>query len=230
MNEIKTKLRRLRRMSHFLLDKPSVTFRTSGLYFSKSAVETLEIDKFKNCYISIEDGIDVEEALKIYLEFNNDQVSEENLPVKMHKANGCMVSAVRTIFNQIPRAQALAYKKRSERRIFLEKDMSLGTWYFPLAPQFECKTRNVQKIPGIKCIYQLVFRDNIQRIGETNNLQRRCKEYQRENIPFDEVRYSPMNTLSDEERKSWETFHLKKYVHEIGALPPYNYQAGKNSN
>ena len=57
---VKTKLRRLRRMSHFLLDKPSVSIRNNGIYFSSSAVEELEIDKYKNCYLSVEDGIDIE--------------------------------------------------------------------------------------------------------------------------------------------------------------------------
>ena len=49
--QIKTKLRRLRRMSHFLLDRPSVSIRSNGIYFSASAVEELEIDKYKNCYL-----------------------------------------------------------------------------------------------------------------------------------------------------------------------------------
>ena len=108
-----------------------------------------------------------------------------------------MVSATSTIFNQIPRAKLLASKKRSERRIFLEKDNTINTWYFPIAPQFEIRTRRIDSLPEVKCIYQLVFRENIQRIGETGNLQRRCKEYKRDNIPFDEVRYSIMNNLSD---------------------------------
>ena len=107
-----------------------------------------------------------------------------------------MVSATSTIFNQIPRAKLLASKKRSERRIFLEKDLTINTWFFPLAPQFETKTRKVDNLPEVKCIYQLVFRENIQRIGETGNLHRRCKEYQRDNIPFDEVRYHSYMTLT----------------------------------
>jgi hypothetical protein len=229
MNNI-TKLRRLRRMSHFLLDRPSVTIRRSGLFFSKSAVDALNIEKFKNCYISIEEGTEPDEAIKIFVEFNNDPTSEENCPVKTHTANGCYVSCVGTIFNQIPRARALISKKRGERRIFLEKDLSINTWFFPLAPQFETKLKDLDLIPEVKCIYQLVFRDNIQRIGETSNLNRRCKEYSRENIPYDEVRFSNMNNLSDEERKSWESYHLNKYAREIGALPPYNYQFGKNIN
>jgi|TARA_Y100000389_G_C17350326_1_gene458094 hypothetical protein len=228
---VKTKLRRLRRMSHFLLDRPSISIRNTGIYFSASAVDELDIEKYQNCILSIEDGIDIQEALRVYVEFNNDPVSDENCPIRMHKANGCMVSATSTIFNQIPRAKILAAsKKRSERRIFLEKDNTINTWYFPLAPQFETRTRKVDNLPDVKCIYQLVFRENIQRIGETGNLHRRGKEYQRDNIPFDEVRYSLMNNLSDDERKSWETYHLQKYLRDVGQLPPYNYQNGRSNN
>jgi|TARA_A200000113_G_scaffold54628_1_gene45599 hypothetical protein len=227
---VKTKLRRLRRMSHFLLNQPSVSIRNNGIYFSASAVEELDIDKYQNCYLSVEDGIDIQEALRVYVEFNNDPVSDENCPIRVHKSNGCMVSATGTIFNQIPRAKLLAAKKRSDRRIFLEKDLSINTWFFPLAPQFETRTRKVDNLPDVKCIYQLVFRENIQRIGETGNLHRRCKEYQRDNIPFDEVRYSLMNNLSDDERKSWETYHLQKYLRDVGQLPPYNYQNGRSNN
>ena len=228
--QVKTRLRRLRRMSHFLLNRPSVSVRNNGIYFSASAVDELDIDKFQNCYLSIEDGIPVEEALRVYVEFNNDPVSDENCPIRMHKANVCMVSATSTIFNQIPRAKLLASKKRSERRIFLEKDNTINTWYFPIAPQFEIRTRRIDSLPEIKCIYQLVFRENIQRIGETGNLQRRCKEYKRDNIPFDEVRYSIMNNLSDDERKTWETYHLQKYSRDVGQLPPYNYQNGRSNH
>ena len=227
---VKTKLRRLRRMSHFLLDRPSITIRSTGIYFSASAVDELDINKYQNCILSVEDGIDIQEALRVYVEFNNDPVSDENCPIRMHKANGCMVSATSTIFNQIPRAKLLASKKKSERRIFLEKDNTINTWYFPLAPQFETRARKVDSLPEVKCIYQLVFRENIQRIGETGNLHRRCKEYQRDNIPFDEVRYSLMNNLSDDERKSWETYHLQKYLRDVGQLPPYNYQNGRSTN
>ena len=50
MTEV-TKLRRLRRMSHFMLDKPSVTLRKGGLYFSSSAVEDIKIQILKLLYL-----------------------------------------------------------------------------------------------------------------------------------------------------------------------------------
>ena len=50
MTEI-TKLKRLRRMSHFMLDRPSVTLRSGGLYFSASAIDELNIGDYKNCYL-----------------------------------------------------------------------------------------------------------------------------------------------------------------------------------
>ena len=93
------------------------------------------------------------EANILYVEFNNDPVSDENCPIRVHKSNGCMVSATGTIFNQIPRAKLLATKKRSERRIFLEKDPSINTWFFALAPQFETRTRKIDNLPEVKSDY-----------------------------------------------------------------------------
>ncbi len=46
-----TKLKRLERKSHYMMDKPSVTLKKGSLYFSSSAVDILEIGKYSNCYI-----------------------------------------------------------------------------------------------------------------------------------------------------------------------------------
>ena len=45
-----TKLRRLSRLSHFMLNSPSVTLRSGSVYFSVSAVEELQIHKFKSSF------------------------------------------------------------------------------------------------------------------------------------------------------------------------------------
>ena len=49
-------------------------------------------------------------------------------------------------------------------------------------------------------------------------------------MSFDEVRYSVMNGISDDERRKWESFHITKYVSEKGALPPFNAINGRSSN
>lgn len=230
MTEV-TKLRRLRRMSHFMLDKPSVTLRKGGLYFSSSAVEELNIADYKNCYISIKDGISVEEALEVYVEFNNEPASDENAPVKMGIKNiGCVVSSIGTVLSQLSHAKELLNKKRNERRLFLQKDNSINAWFIQIAPQFGTKSKNINDLPDHSAIYQLFFRGTVNRIGETNNLQRRIAEHKRDEIPFDEVRYCKMDNFSDEERKNWETYHIDRYVRDNGALPPYNFQNGRHSN
>ena len=58
MIDNKTKLKRLRRQSHFMMDRPSVTVRSNVLYFSTSAVSKLSIEKYSNCFLSVEDGIE----------------------------------------------------------------------------------------------------------------------------------------------------------------------------
>ena len=41
-------LRRLKRKSHFLLNKPSVSIRCNHIYFSASSFEKMDINKYKN--------------------------------------------------------------------------------------------------------------------------------------------------------------------------------------
>jgi len=218
-------------MSHFMLDKPSVTLRTGGLYFSSSAVEKLSIADYKNCYISIKDGTSVDEATEVYVEFNNEPASDENAPVKMGQKNiGCVVSSIGTVLSQINHAKELLHKRRNERRLFLQKDNSINTWFFQIAPQFGTKSKNINDLPAHSAIYQLCFRGTVNRIGETNNLQRRTAEHKKDEIPFDEVRYCKMDNLSDQERKNWETYHIERFVRDNGGLPPYNFQNGRHIN
>ena len=95
-----TKLKRLSRLSHFMLNSPSVTLRSGSIYFSASAVEKLEINKFRSCYISIKDTVIPSEATEIYVEFNNDYESVQNAPVKMGlKQIGASVTQIGTVLN-----------------------------------------------------------------------------------------------------------------------------------
>ena len=46
-------------------------------------------------------------------------------------------------------------------------------------------------------------------------------------IKFDTVEYSVLSNVSDDERKKWEDYHLKKFIDENGLLPPHNRIMGK---
>jgi len=46
-------------------------------------------------------------------------------------------------------------------------------------------------------------------------------------IKFDIVEYSVLSNVSDEERKKWEAYHLKKFIDENGLLPPHNRVMGR---
>ena len=101
--------------------------------------------------------------------------------------------------------------------------------YIPLGPDFELKVRDLNNPPADKAIYKILFNGNILNIGETNNLARRLKEKKNEGVDIHEVYYSPMNTVSDDERKNWEDVHIRKYVKEFGSLPPNNHQHGRQN-
>lgn len=231
MNGQSKKLKRLQKQSHYLMDEPSVTLRESTIYFNASARAKLEIDKYSHCYISIEEGVNGVDALRVYLDLNNEVDSRENCTFIISPSRtGVTLCGTTTIVNQIPKLKALTIKSRNERRIFLEFDEDLNLWYLPLVPSFEFKTNEIRNLVSAPGIYQLVLDQEIRYIGESNNLSRRIKEHLKEDIiSFDEVRYSVMNGISDDERKKWESFHISKYVNEKGALPPFNTINGRSS-
>ena len=226
-----TKLKRLERKSHYMMDKPSVTLKKGSLYFSSSAVDILEICKYSNCYISIPDNSTPESAIDIFVDFNNDPASVTNSPCKLGKRGvGANVSQLGTVFNQLNNVKALLTKQKNERRIFLEKDNTINKWFFRVGPQPSLKIRDFSKIDECSALYFLSIKGTTTRIGETSNLKRRITEYKRDEIPFDEVMYCRMDNFSDSERKDWESYHIDRYVRDIGVLPPYNFQNGRQIN
>ena len=232
MNGQSRKLRRLQKQSHFLMDEPSITLREATIYFNASARAKLELDKYSHCYLSIEEGVNGVDALRVYLELNNEQDSQENCTfIISPNKTGVSLSGTTTVVNQIPKLKALTQLSRNERRIFLEFDDELKLWYMPLVPSFEFKTNELRSLVTAPAIYQCLLDNEILYIGESNNLSRRIKEHLRdETMSFDEVRYSVMNGISDDERRKWESFHITKYVSEKGALPPFNAINGRSSN
>lgn len=225
------KLKRIRRKSHFLRNEPSVSIRGSHVYFSASSFEIMEANKFKRCAFSIEENAEPEEALRLYIELNNEPESDSNCPLNFNKTKSIFsVSCTATIIQQLPRLKSVLKKKREDRRIFLRFDDVLNLWYIPLTPDFEFRCRDPKNLNDVKGIYRLAFNGNVQYIGETNNLSRRINEHIRqEEIMFDEIHYSVLNNISDDERKEWETFHLELYIKENGLLPPHNRNRGRTN-
>lgn len=220
----------LKRKSHFLLDEPSVTVRNNYLCLSVSTVRNLNLKDYKNCYVSLRNCTNPQEAERVYLRPNNEPESDGNCKIAFSKHPGSMGAAIAgftTLYRQVDRLSALLKKNRKERRIFLKKCEQTGYWYLPLVPNFEYKIVDFKNIKAVKAIYKLILRNRIQNIGETNNLARRIKEKEVESIPFDTIEYSLMNSCSDDDRKDWESYHIEKYRKEYGDLPPHNKQAGR---
>ena len=80
------------------------------------------------------------------------------------------------------------------------------------------------KIMGAKKVVRLVKLT----IGETNNINRRINQHlKNDEIKFDTVEYSVLSNVTDEERKKWEAYHLKKFIDENGLLHPHNRVMGR---
>tara|TARA_Y100000294_G_scaffold177358_1_gene202487 strand:+ start:1353 stop:2081 length:729 start_codon:yes stop_codon:yes gene_type:complete len=221
----------LKRLSHFQLDEPSVTVRENNLNLSVSAINKLNLRDYKNCYVSLRNCTNPQEAEKVYLRPNNDPETDGNCKIAFSKhperSMGASIAGFTTLYRQVDRLSALLKKSRKERRVFLKKCEETGFWYMPLVPGFEYKIIDFKNIKEVKAIYRLILRNRIQNIGETNNLGRRIKEKEVESIPFDTIEYSLMNNCSDDDRRNWESYHIEKYRKEYGDLPPHNKQSGR---
>ena len=62
-------------------------------------------------------------------------------------------------------------------------------------------------------------------VQESNNLIN--TSLKNDEIKFDTVEYSVLSNVTDEERKKWEAYHLKKFIDENGLLPPHNRVMGR---
>ncbi|WP_440633189.1 hypothetical protein [Candidatus Pelagibacter sp. HIMB1485] len=219
----------IKKQSGFVSRQPSATPRDGVIYLSSSTYHTLKLEDYSHCKISTVG--ELKECERLYFRLNNEPTSSDNyliLKGKQTQRAGAVISGTSSIATIIPRYASLLKKPINQRKIDLKKCEKSGFWYMRLIPDYEYKVHDLDNPPKEKVIYKIIYNGHIQNIGETNNLPRRLKEKKNQGVPMDEVYYSLMNTCSDDERKNWESFHIKKYVKEHGGLPPHNYQLGRN--
>jgi len=231
VNNSELKFIDIEKESGFINKRPTCNPKPGIISLSVSACKLLEVDKYTHCNIStIEDP---KEASRLYFRLN---VGETNLtnylilkPQGTTVRSGATISGTTVLARKVPRFSSIIRKPNKERKIELLKCGATGLMYIPLSPEFEHKVRDLNNPPTDKVIYKITFKGNILNIGETNCLARRLKEKKAEGLNIGEVYYSLMNNVSDDERKDWEDKHISKYVSEFGALPPNNYQRGRQS-
>ena len=126
--------------------------------------------------------------------------------------------------------------KFSDRRIGLNFCEISKLHYFGLGANFDQTLLSLNKVPKVKAVYRISYKDTIQNIGETNNLARRLKEKGITEvlaskgvteIPMDKVEYSVMENATDEQRRDCEWEHLNKHKEQFGHYPPFNHQGGR---
>ena len=221
-------LKRLCRKSTHLFSDPMVSLKDICISFNSSAKEKLDLDKYKRMYLLILGNESYEEATRVYLEPNNEAESYENLNMYFAKNSlAANITGIKTIYDQIIRLKALANGTKFERKIALKFCEKFERWYIPLAPAMEKEVFNVQDVKGVKAVYQLMTNDRIERIGHTNDLARRIDEHRDDEVPFNRILYSPMNTVDDDTRKNWERYFLDQYKKKHGVLPPWNFVNGR---
>ena len=143
----------------------------------------------------IEEGIAPEEALKLiycHLIMILLQILIVQL-ILINLTQYLLLGVQLQSFSKYQRPKIVSIKKvEKQRRIFLKYDEVQKLWNLPLKPCFEYRNRDLKNLDDAKGIYRLAFNGNdIQYIGETNNLSRRyINIIKNDEIKFDEIQYS----------------------------------------
>ena len=220
----------IEKKSGFITREPTIAIRDNVIYLTASAVEKLNLRMFKRVKLRIPQGVDAKEADKVYFFVNNNMDDDERKNYKVlhdKRGTGATISGCKSLFWQLPRLGAYKSSRAQLRRIKLKYCDKYQLWYAELLPNFENKIQDILNVKKLNCIYMIMFKGVVQAIGETNNLKRRLNEKYKD-IPYDEIYYSPMNTVDEKMRKYWEWFHLEKYHDTWKQYPRYNEQGGHN--
>lgn len=218
--------------SGFVAKRPTVTPKEQTIGLSVSACRAMNVDDYTHCHIS--SLTELAETTRLYLRFNKGEVARNNFKLLKPKdtsvRSGATISGTTTVVRKVPRFAAIVKKPLKDRKTELRICKETGLYYIPIAPEFEVELKDLENPPKDAAIYKILFNGNILNIGETNNLARRLKEKKEKGVVMHQVFYSPMNTMSDEERRSWESWHIDNYVNLHGSLPPHNHQLGRQSD
>ena len=222
--------------------KPILTLRLHQMHVSVSAAFRMGLkeNKYKYCRFSLVKANDKGHIDRLYI--RPEIVSPDNRLKKHYLINysklgdGAVITGVKSLYDQLPRLKKILEGKFSDRRIELNFCEISKLHYFSLGANFDQTLSNLNKVPKVKAVYRISYKDTIQNIGETNNLARRLKEKGITEvlaskgvteIPMDKVEYSLMENATDEQRRDCEWEHLKKHKEQFGHYPPFNHQGGR---
>ena len=222
--------------------KPVLTLGLHGMHVSVSAAIKMGLKgkKYNYCRFSLVKANDKGHIDRIYIRpeiVSPDERKNKHFLINYSKlGDGAVISGVKSLYDQLPRLKKILEGKFSDRRIELNFCEISKLHYFGLGANFDQTLLSLNKVPKVKAVYRISYKDTIQNIGETNNLARRLKEKGItevlaskgvSEIPMDKVEYSVMENATDEQRRDCEWEHLNKHKEQFGHYPPFNHQGGR---
>jgi len=218
----------IEKQSGFSRKEPTVTIRDMAIYISCSAVIKMDLKDYKTMRLSLRETKDEGHIDRLYFRPSKESSGKTNYLMHFDpRGIGVTVSGIKSVFEQIPKLKKIREGRFNDRRQFLKLCEKTGLYYCQLKSNFENKVINLDLTPEMPAVYKIMYRGTIQNIGETNNLKRRLKEKEIEEIPIDHVEYSDMSHANDEQRKDCEWELLEDYKKEFYHYPPHNKQGGR---
>ena len=129
-----------KRDSHFRLTEPSITIYKDGITFNASLNKIVDVSKFMNVMIELNDS-DNEKAAKVRCVLNNMEESDSNFKITRSRNSEDhrrgFVSC-RNLIQYQPKLKRISDKKRSARRIEVKQfERDANSFVFDLDPCFE---------------------------------------------------------------------------------------------
>ncbi len=216
-----------KRDSHFRLNEPSITINKDGFTFNASLNKIVDVSKFMNVMIELNDQDNVK-ATKVRCVLNNMEESDSNFKITRSRNSEDhrrgFVSCRNLILYQ-PKLKRISDKKRKARRIEVKQfEKDTNSFVFDLNPCFELSAENSGDLPTLGGIYRYLDGAEIVYIGRGKSIKSRSKDIHRNNWKFDKIEFSIITEEKDQ--VLWESQFLDDFKNEFGRLPRYNEQSG----
>ena len=218
----------IEKQSGFARKEPTVTIRDLAIYISVSSIAKMELREYKTMRLSLRETKDNGHIDRLYFRPSKEETSKSNYLITFdERRTGASISGLTSVYEQIPKLKNILKGRFSDRKLLLKFCSETELYYCQLKSNFENKITNLELVPETSAVYRIMFRGTIQNIGETNNLKRRLKEKELEDMPIDSVEYSDMSHATDEQRRDCEWELLEFYKKEFHHYPPHNKQGGR---
>jgi len=218
----------IEKQSGFVRKDPTITIRDMVIYVSVSALDKMNLNQYKTMRVSLRETKEEGHIDRLYFRPSKDENGKGNYLISFSEHHtGATISGTKSIIEKIPKLKSILKGRFKDRKLPLKLCSETGFYYCQLKSNFENSLTDLSLAPEVPVVYRIMYKGIIQNIGETNNLKRRLKEKEIEEMPMDSVDYSDMSKATEVQRMDCEWELLEEYKKSFYHYPPQNKQAGR---